>query len=126
MKNSTITPAINQLELHPGYLQKEAVDFSRDHGIEIEAWSPIGRARLMNEPLLIEIAEKYGISVARLCLSFDLQSGFIILPKSTHRERMEENLKADEISIEEGDMQKIRSMQQAGWSGEHPDRETVK
>ncbi|MCR5098886.1 MAG: aldo/keto reductase [Lachnospiraceae bacterium] len=126
MKNSRVTPAINQLELHPGYLQKEAVDFSRDHGIEIEAWSPIGRARLMNEPLLIEISEKYGISVARLCLCFDLQSGFIILPKSTHRERMEENLRADEINIEEEDMQRIMSMHQAGWSGEHPDRETIK
>ncbi len=126
MKDSRVTPAINQLELHPGYLQKEAVDYSRAHGIEVEAWSPIGRARLMQEPLLMDIAKKYDISVALLCLCFDLQNDFIILPKSTHRERMEENLRADEITISEEDIERIRSMQQAGWSGEHPDRETIK
>ncbi|MCR4589226.1 MAG: aldo/keto reductase [Lachnospiraceae bacterium] len=125
LKTAEIVPAVNQLELHPGYLQKEAVEYSRSKGIEIEAWSPIGRARLMDNPLLKEIAAKYDISVAKLCLSFCLQSGFIIIPKSTHFERMQENLKVRDDLLSEEDMRTIREMPEAGWSGEHPDRETV-
>ena len=123
--NAEIVPAVNQLELHPGYLQKEAVEYSRKKGIEIEAWSPMGRARLVDNPILKEIAAKYEISVARLCLCFCLQSGFIIIPKSTHFERMQENLTVRDDMISEEDMKTIREMPEAGWSGEHPDRETV-
>ena len=123
--NAEIVPAVNQLELHPGYLQKEAVEYSRKKGIEIEAWSPMGRARLADNPILKEIAAKYEISVARLCLCFCSQSGFIIIPKSTHFERMQENLTVRDDMISEEDMKTIREMPEAGWSGEHPDRETV-
>ncbi|MCR5025055.1 MAG: aldo/keto reductase [Lachnospiraceae bacterium] len=123
--NAEIVPAVNQLELHPGYLQKEAVEYSRKKGIEIEAWSPMGRARLADDPLLKKIAAKYEVSVARLCLCFCLQSGFIIIPKSTHFERMQENLTVRDDMISEEDMKTIREMPEAGWSGEHPDRETV-
>ena len=125
LETAEIVPAVNQLELHPGYLQKEAVEYSRKKGIEIEAWSPMGRARLADNPLLKEIAAKYEISVARLCLCFCLQSGFIIIPKSTHFERMQENLTVRDDMISEEDMKTIREMPEAGWSGEHPDRETV-
>ena len=125
LENGKVVPAVNQLELHPGYLQAETVDFCHKNGIAVEAWSPIGRARLMQHPLLVEIAEKYGVSVAHLCLAFDLQSGFIILPKSTHFERMQENLHPDDIVIAEEDMEAIREMPMAGWSGEHPDKERV-
>lgn len=126
MKTAEIVPAVDQLELHPGYLQEDAVRFAREQGIAIEAWSPIGRGRLMENPVLTELAVKYGVSVPHLCLAFDLQEGFIIIPKSTHRERMEENLHPDDIHINDEDMERIRLMPGAGWSGEHPDRETVK
>lgn len=126
MDNTRVVPAVNQLELHPGYLQQEAVSYCKEKGIAVEAWSPIGRARIMQDALLLELAEKYRTSVAGICLAFDLQEGYIILPKSTHRERMEENLRADSIVISEDDMERIRRMPEAGWSGEHPDRETVK
>ncbi len=126
LKTAEIIPAVNQLELHPGYLQEEAVEYCKEKGIAIEAWSPMGRARLSDDPFLKEIADKYGVSVARLCLSFCLQSGFIIIPKSTHFERMKENLTVRDDMISEEDMKKIREMPETGWSGEHPDRETVK
>lgn len=125
LETAEIVPAVNQLELHPGYLQEEAVEYSRKKGIEIEAWSPMGRARLADDPLLKKIAERYEMSVARLCLCFCLQSGFIIIPKSTHYERMQENLTVKDDIISEDDMKLIREMPEAGWSGEHPDRETV-
>ena len=126
LKNANVVPALNQLELHPGYLQEEAVEYCREKGIALEAWSPIGRARIMKYPLLVEMAAKYGVSVAHLCLIFGLQSDFIILPKSTHVESMEENLVSGDITISDEDMDLIRSMPEAGWSGEHPDRETIK
>lgn len=126
LETAEVIPAVNQLELHPGYLQSEAVTYSRNHGMEIEAWSPIGRGRLLNDPLLLELAEKYGVSVPHLCLAFDLQMGYIIIPKSIHRSRMEENLHPDTIRISDEDMEKIKAMPTTGWSGEHPDRETLK
>ncbi len=100
--------------------------YCREHGIAIEAWSPIGRARLMEDPILRELAEKYETSVAAICLAFGLQRDFIIIPKSTHYDRMKDNLTADKLILDESDMDRIRSMPLAGWSGEHPDRETIK
>ena len=65
------------------------------------------------------------MSVAQLCLSFGLQNGHIILPKSTHFERMKENLLVDRLTLDEADMQRIRSMPLTGWGGEHPDRARI-
>lgn len=126
MENAKVVPAVNQLELHPGYLQEDTVSFCRDHEIAVEAWSPNGRARLINNPLLIELAEKYQTSVAGVCLSFGLQRGYIILPKSTHPERMKENLLADRLVLEDKDIERIKNMPKDGWSGEHPDKKTEK
>ncbi len=125
LETAEILPAANQLELHPGYLQPEAVSYCFDHGIAVEAWSPMGRARVAQDPLLLQIAAKYDLSVPELCLYFGLQSGFIILPKSTHRDRMEANLCKRAIVIDEADMEQIRQMPVTGWGGEHPDRERV-
>lgn len=121
MTEAKIVPAVNQLELHPGYLQKEACEDSRRRGIELEAWSPMGRARLADNELLKGLAAKYDTSVAHLCLVFDYQEGFIVLPKSTKVERMKENMVLDDIVIAPEDMELIRNMPQTGWGGEHPD-----
>ena len=63
LERTSITPMVNQLEFHPGYMQKAAVDFCKQMGIQVEAWSPIGRARVLKEPLLMELAEKYQVSM---------------------------------------------------------------
>ena len=70
MERTGIVPLVNQLEFHPGYIQKAAVDFSQRLGIQVEAWSPIGRARVLKEPLLLELAEKYQVSEAQICIRF--------------------------------------------------------
>lgn len=117
-----IRPMMNQLEFHPGYTQKAAIDFCRKEGIQVEAWSPLGRKRLMGEPVLQRMAESYGKSVAQLCIRFALQSGLIVLPKSSDPSRMKENLLVDDFTISDWDMSVLETLPQLGWSGEHPDR----
>ena len=126
LERTRIIPMVNQLEFHPGYMQKAAVDFSQRLGIQVEAWSPIGRARVLEEPLLQELAEKYQVSVAQLCIRFALQCGVLPLPKSSSGERMRQNLDVFGFNIEDDDMHQLMTLPQIGWSGEHPDRERVK
>lgn len=125
LERTSIIPMVNQLEFHPGYMQKAAVDFSQRLGIQVEAWSPIGRARVLQEPLLMELAEKYQVSVAQICIRFALQCGVLPLPKSSSGERMRQNLDVFGFNIEDDDMHQLMTLPQLGWSGEHPDRERV-
>lgn len=126
MDRTGILPMVNQLEFHPGYMQKAAVDFCQRLGIQVEAWSPIGRARVLQEPLLMELAEKYQVSVAQICIRFALQCGVLPLPKSSSKERMRQNLDVFGFNIEDDDMHQLMTLPQLGWSGEHPDRERVR
>lgn len=116
-----VAPMADQVEFHPGYTQWETVEFARKHGIQMEAWSPLGRQRLAEEPLLKELAEKYQVSLAQICLKFALQCGVIPLPKSANPERMRQNLTLD-FTISPEDMARIQAMPLAGWSGQHPDK----
>lgn len=125
LKHTDVVPAVDQLELHPGYSQQAACQYCREHDIILEAWSPIGRGRLSENKILSDLAEKYHTSIAHLCLVYDHQEGIVVLPKSTHFERMKENLQLDDIVISEEDMWLLRTMPQAGWGGEHPDCERL-
>lgn len=125
LEHSSIMPVVNQLEFHPGYVQMAAVDYCRQMGILVEAWSPLGRARVLNEPTLTAMAEKYGVSVPRLCIRFALQCGVLPLPKSSSLERMQENLDVFSFEIQKEDIYQLLTLPQIGWSGEHPDRERV-
>lgn len=125
LEHASVVPAVNQLELHPGYMQRVACDYCREHGIALEAWSPIGRGRLKENVILSELAEKYQVSIPHLCLVYLHQEGIIILPKSSNYERMKENMVVDDIVISKEDLWRLDTMPQAGWSGEHPDCERV-
>lgn len=122
LKNCEVMPMVNQLELHPGYMQAAAVYYCREHDIRVQAWSPLGRTRVLKDELIVNLAEKYQVSPARLCLRFELQKGMIPLPKSSSLERMKENQDIFSFEIEPEDMYRIETMPQTGWSGEHPDR----
>ena len=80
---------------------------------------------MMGHPLLVELAEKYGVFPAQICLRFALEMGVMPLPKSSDPRRMAENLALSSFSLEPVDVERIRGMEEAGWSGEHPDRERV-
>ena len=123
LENGTVKPVVNQLELHPGYMQQAAVQYCKEHGIQMQAWSPIGRRRILEDGLILELARKYQVSPAQLCLRFLLQNDIIPLPKSSSMERMKQNMDLFHFEISEEDVSKLATMPQAGWSGEHPDPE---
>lgn len=126
LEDCTVKPAVDQIEYHPGYSQEAVVQYCKERDILVQAWSPIGRQRVLTEPLVQELAGKYGVSPARICLKFAVQRGIIPLPKSSSMERMKENLDLWSFEMDEEDIWRLATMPQAGWSGEHPDRERVK
>lgn len=127
MKTAEVMPMVNQIEFHPGYPQTYTVEFCKAHGILPEAWSPLGRTRVLQDERLAGIAAKYGKTVAQLCVRFALQCGVVPLPKSSSPARMQANLDVFDFVISDEDMDRILTLPQFGWSGQHPDypRETV-
>lgn len=121
MKTAEIAPMVNQIEFHPGYPQTWNVEFCKAHGILPEAWSPLGRTRVLQDERLAGIAAKYGKTVAQLCVRFALQCGVVPLPKSSSPARMKANLDVFDFVISDEDMDRILTLPQFGWSGLHPD-----
>ena len=126
IQNCEIIPMVDQIEFHPGFTQEATVRYCQEKGIYVQAWSPLGRQRVLQHPLLMELAEKYKKSAAQICLRYAIQRQIIPLPKASTKERMTENYQVFDFEIEKEDMYRIDSMQPAGWSGEHPDFPRVK
>ena len=125
LENCEIKPMVDQIEYHAGYTQEATVQYCKQHDILVQAWSPISRGRIFHDVTLVELAEKYQVSIAKLCLRFCIQNGIIPLPKAAGRERMRENMNLFDFEISDEDMKRINTIPQVGWSGEHPDRERV-
>lgn len=121
LETAEVIPAVNQIEFHPGYVQQGVVDFCKENGIAIEAWSPIGSGRLLKDEDLKEIADHYGVSPAILCIQFCLQSGVIVLPKSENPENIKNNLHFERFKITESDMKALKTLQETGFSGLNPE-----
>lgn len=125
LDNCNIKPMVNQLEIHPGYTQEAAIRYCQERDILVQAWSPLGRQRVLEEPLLIELAAKYDVTPAQICLRFLLQRGINPIPKASSFERMRNNMDIFDFSITTEDMHRLNTLPQTGWSGEHPDFERV-
>lgn len=121
LKTANTAPMIDQFEFHPGYPQYETLQFCQSRGIQAEAWSPLGRGRLLEDPLVLVLAKKYGKSPAQICLRFCLQNNVLPLPKSSAPERMKANLDIFDFEIEQEDIYRLLTMPQTGWSGLHPE-----
>lgn len=121
MKDANTIPMVDQLEFHPGYTQHATTQFCLNHGIQVEAWSPLGRGKLLDDPLILELSKKYGKSPAQICLRFCLQSNILPLPKSSASERMKANLDIFDFDLELEDVYRLMTMPQTGWSGIHPE-----
>ncbi|HBR12203.1 MAG TPA: aldo/keto reductase [Chryseobacterium sp.] len=121
LESAEIIPAVNQIEFHPGYTQPKVVDYCKEKGIAIEAWSPIGSGRLLKDPDLKAIADQYNVSPAILCIQFCLQCGVVVLPKSENKENINNNLHFNRFVISENDMEKLKTLKETGFSGLDPE-----
>lgn len=107
-----IPPMVNQVETHVLNQQTEAKQWMDKYGVQIEAWAPFGEGRggLFENPVLAEIGAKYGKTAAQVMLRWNIQRGVVVLPKSTHKERMEQNLDVFDFTLSDDDMQKIAAL----------------
>lgn len=107
--NVKIKPAVNQVELHPFFAQKEALSVMKEFGVQPEAWGPLaeGRNNIFSHPVLTEIGEKYGKTAAQVALRWNTQRDVVIIPKSIHRERMKENLNIWDFALTDEEMAEI-------------------
>lgn len=109
---SRIKPMVNQVETHPHNQQKAAHGWMEKYGVVHEAWAPFGEGRggLFTDPVLQKIGAKYGKTTAQVILRWHLQRGIVVIPKSTHKERMAENLDVFGFSLSDEDMQAIAAL----------------
>ena len=117
----TITPAVNQIECHPLLVQAELRDFCEELGIINEAWSPLGRAKIFEEPVLKSIAQHHDRTVAQVVLRWHIEHGTIVIPKSTKRERIIENSQIFDFSLTQEEVNKIDAMDKHQRFGSDPD-----
>ena len=111
LDKAVVMPAVNQIEYHPGMMQKECVEFCQRHDIAVEAWSPLGRGRELENPLLKQIAGKYGCTVAQLIITWVMQHNIIPLVKSVHPERIKENFALPGVVLTPEEMAVIDALQ---------------
>jgi diketogulonate reductase-like aldo/keto reductase len=116
-----IKPMVNQVEFHPRLTQKELLRFTKEQGIQLEAWSPLMQGELLNDPLLVELAARYGKSVAQIILRWDLQHGVVTIPKSTNEPRIIENAALFDFELSPDDMERIDGLNQDLRVGPDPD-----
>lgn len=109
-KTARIMPMVNQVELHPGFTQKEMVKYCEENNIQLIAWSPIMRGRLLTEPLMIQLSEKYNKTITQIILRWHIQNDIIPIPKSSNEERIKENFNIFDFEISKEDILKIDTL----------------
>ena len=110
--NVKVVPAVNQVEIHPYTQQTEAIRIMQSLGVQPEAWGPLaeGQNGLFSNPVLSAIGHKYGKSAAQVVLRWHLQRGVVAIPKSVHKERMEENISIGDFVLSDEDVEAIATM----------------
>ena len=121
MTTAEIKPMVNQIELHPMLSQVELRDYCQSQNIAVTAWSPLAKGRLMEEPVLVEIAKKHNKTVAQVILRWHIQNDVIVIPKSTHEHRIVENADIFNFVLNREDMQAINALNKNERLGQNPD-----
>ena len=114
LKNVRIAPMINQIEHHPHYQRESEVTFLKEKGIQPEAWAPFaeGLKGMFLEPVIIELAQKYHKTPGQILLRWNIEQGFVVIPKTVHVERMKENLDIWDFTLAKEDMERIKTLDQ--------------
>ncbi len=121
MASSEIMPAVNQIEYHPHLQQPELHAFCREHGIAVEGWSPLMQGKINEVPELKQIGEAHDKSAAQVTLRWQLQRNAIVIPKSVHKNRIEENAHLFNFILTDAEIAVIESLDQNTRLGPDPD-----
>lgn len=111
-ETAEVIPAVNQVELHPFFQQEDALALMKEYNVQPEAWGPFaeGKHGIFTHPVLTKIGEKYGKSAAQTALRWNVQRGVVVIPKSTHKERMEQNMDIWDFVLSDEDMKEISAL----------------
>ena len=118
---TTVRPAVNQIEVHPFLAQDELRAFCHEHEIAVEAWSPIAQGAVLDNPTIVEIAERVGRTPAQVVLRWHVQRGDIIFPKSITPARMQENFELFDFELADVDVAMITGLDRGERTGPDPD-----
>ena len=125
-----IRPMVNQVELHPYFTQESALETMKYYEVQPEAWAPLGGGRYkpFDDPMLQKIAAAHGKTVGQVILRWNVQRGVVVIPKSTHKERIEENIDIWDFTLTEEEMKRIASLDMGyeGTAVKHFDTEFVR
>jgi diketogulonate reductase-like aldo/keto reductase len=113
-------PAVNQVELHPTYQQRDLVAACRDRGIVVEAYSPLGQGADLADPVVVGLADAHGVTPAQVVLAWHLQCGHVAIPKSSRRERLAENLAAAELVLTQDELAAVTALDRGHRTGGDP------
>ena len=121
LATATETPVVNQVEVQPWLQQNELVAFDSARGIQTEAWSPLGRGRVLDDPTIGAIAAKHGRSSAQVVLRWHVQRGLLVIPKSNSLDRIRENSRVFDFALDAADLTAIAALETGERTGSHPD-----
>ncbi len=121
LEEAEVVPMVNQIELHPLLSQVELRNFCKEKGIVVEAWSPLAQGKLLDNPVLAEIAAKYNKSTAQIILRWDLQNDIVTIPKSIKEHRIIENANIFDFELTTEDIDKINALNKNERVGADPD-----
>jgi diketogulonate reductase-like aldo/keto reductase len=119
-----VTPAVNQIEFHPFLRQPELIEFCREQGIQVEAWSPLTRGRFFDHPVIAGIAAEVGRSPAQVLLRWDLQHQVVTIPRSARQPHIRENSRLFDFELSEQQMRSLDALDEGKRIGPDPDRFT--
>jgi diketogulonate reductase-like aldo/keto reductase len=119
-QTAEVTPAVNQIEIHPWCQRTELVNYCKEKGIVVQAYSPLAKANKLTDPLVTAIAARHGktTTTAQVLIAWSLQKGLVTLPKSVHPERIVQNLAAHDLVLSSEDMNQLDSLEEyyvTGW-----------
>jgi len=116
-----VVPAVDQVEAHPWLQQRELRAFADAHGIVTEAWSPLARGRILDDPTLLRLAEAHGVSTAQVVIRWHLQQGLVVIPKSVTPSRIRSNADVFGFELSDDDLAAIAALDSGQRTGSHPD-----
>jgi len=118
---ANVQPAVDQLEIHPRYTQKETVRYCQDHNIQVQAWSPLGHGTILQDETLEAIGRSHGKTAAQVSLRWEIQQDIIPVSKSLNIDRMKQNADVFDFVLTPQEMQQITDLGEDGRTGSHPD-----